>query len=286
MLVDQGFRDARTDFQNNGYIVKAPHHAPSGVQLTTLQANESRLVTKIRHHVENGNGFMKQIWKIFGITWESLSVPHLMEDFTIGAALYNRFYANRHEDAVKSMELATRMLALVPLVNRLATTVSSKAFSAVVKKGQYSEMTDFTIFPELELDDLKDIAFGIYQIRQAKCYTIQHLDRNDTEFVLQIFNEEVVHKFFQQYANVKPQLVTMRLASRFVSTTEWCPYVLFNTIENGKRAILEYCCNCKVGKRTVGSCSHVMCILFYLGYWVKKEYELPKKAKHLQGIFV
>lgn len=274
------------DFQNNGYIVKAPHHQPSGVQLSTLEANESRLVTKIRHHVENANGNMKKIWKIFYKTWESLTVPHLMEDFTIGAALYNRFYVDRHEDAVKSTRIATQMLALVPSTNNLAAIVRSNGFAAAIRNEQYSLVTNFNIFPDLDLSDLEDIAFGKYQIIQAKCYTIQHLERHDNEFISQIFGEKVIEKFFNKYAHDKPQLVTARLASRFISSTEWCPYVLFSTLKNGKTAILQYCCNCKVGNRTVGTCSHVMSILFYLGYWVKNKYKLPKKATHLEDIFV
>lgn len=132
--MDQGFRDAKVNLQNNGYIVKAPYHQPSGVQLSTIEANQSRLVTKIRHHVEHANGFMKQIWKIFGLTWESLSIPHLMEDFKIGAALYNRFYVDYQENATESLDLASRMLARVQLQNHLSEVVRSKNFTAPLKK--------------------------------------------------------------------------------------------------------------------------------------------------------
>lgn len=264
--------------------MEAPHHQPSGRQLSTREANESRLVTKVRYEVEHANGIMKEVWKIFGITWESLSVPHLMQDFIIGAALYNRFYIVQREDVARSEDLALRMLALLPKEIFLARIVKSKTFHTALQKKYYAEMENLQIFPKLEIQDLKDISFGVYQIYQSKCYIIQHLKQNCNRFIVYQFKDETIKRCFQTYIDSNPILITMNLSSRFVSNSTWTPYVLFEPFASGKRAILEYCCNCKVGERTVGCCSHVMVILYYLGYSYKEEKNL-KKAEHLKGIF-
>lgn len=125
-------------------------------------------------------------------------------------------------------------------------------------------MRGFSIFPQSDREDLKDLAFGVYQVNQSKLYTIQHLEQNNNEFVVFQFNKETLnHSYFSQYVAQKPELVMMEITSRFVANKHWLPYVLFTPYVNEKTAILSYCFNCKVGKRTVGMCSHVMCILFY-----------------------
>lgn len=281
IVVDQGFRDALNSFAENGYAVKAPIHKPAGLQLTTKEANETRLVTKIRYEVERANGMLKNIWKMFEQRWESLSLPNLMTDFSICAALYNRFYVNFEEDVEKSTALATKILTRVSLPNNLARIISSRSFDCAVKKRQYSTLNDFSLFPKLEMEDLMSIAFGTYQIFQAKLYTIQHLEQNG-DFEVFLYDDKTMKKCFEKFP--KSRLITINLKSRFVAKKCWNPYVLFNPFECGAPSILGYCCNCKVGNRTVGVCSHVMSLLFYLGF-AHRQKKVLQKAVHLKYIF-
>lgn len=59
IFVDRGFRDCQTELMNMGFVVKMPVCQPSNIQLTTNEANNTRLVTKIRYKVEHLNGMMK-----------------------------------------------------------------------------------------------------------------------------------------------------------------------------------------------------------------------------------
>ena len=63
-VLDRGFRDAVKDLEGLGYKVMMPAYLDSDKkQLTTEQANNSRLVTKSRWVIEAINGILKQSFK-------------------------------------------------------------------------------------------------------------------------------------------------------------------------------------------------------------------------------
>lgn len=53
--------------------------------------------------------------------------------------------------------------------------------------------------------------------------------------------------------------------SRFKSNTWYHTFVLFDKDAAGEKILKAYCCGCKNGLRTVGTCAHVTCVLWYLG---------------------
>ena len=60
-VVDRGFRDVLDVFENLGLETKMPSHLKKGLsQHTTEEANQSRLVTKVRWAVEAYHGRMKK----------------------------------------------------------------------------------------------------------------------------------------------------------------------------------------------------------------------------------
>lgn len=284
-ILDRGFRDCVHDFQSRGFIVKTPACQPLGKQLSTLEANHSRLVTKVRYDVERINGMVKGKFKIFAQVWRSLSIPHLMNDFEIAAALLNKFFIKSNEDKKKSEEIASKMLARVSIPNTLGQVVNGKAFKRLLNKNNLAEMEALEIFPKMELNDLREISFGDYQIYQAKLYGYDHIKSNDNTFKVSIFCDEVIEKYFKDYIEADPALIMLNIGSRFVSSKYWKAYVLFSRIASGSNAILGYCCSCKVGLRTVGCCSHVMTALYYLGY-AQFNGGISQKAKHLKNIFI
>ncbi|KAF9408387.1 hypothetical protein HW555_011924, partial [Spodoptera exigua] len=91
-ILDRGFRDAVPLLQNCNYSV----HMPSTLQddenqLSTLEANKTRAVTICRWVVDVINGIFKQRFKIFRHEFNNRASPHVMIDFSIAAALINRF---------------------------------------------------------------------------------------------------------------------------------------------------------------------------------------------------
>ncbi len=49
-------------------------------------------------------------------------------------------------------------------------------------------------------------------------------------------------------------------------------------------SILEYCCQCKKGLRTVGYCAHAMTVLRYLGF-ARYQAEIPRPPNRLNDFF-
>ena len=60
-----------------------------------------------------------------------------------------------------------------------------------------------------------------------------------------------------------PVLIRARIQSRHSNQSKYLVYVLYDKIEAQN---IYYICQCKSGNRTVGCCSHVATIIWYLGY--------------------
>lgn len=108
-------------------------------------------------------------------------------------------------------------------------------------------------FPVLQKEDLETLTLGVYQIRMSKRYTYLHLD-DDSEFNIQLNTET-------------PNVVRAKLESRFTQGKCHNCWISFDGDLEGVEAIKGYFCKCKQGARTVGCCSHVCTLMWYLGYY-------------------
>lgn len=271
IIVDRGFRDCEVDLINRGFIVKMPT-CSINPQLTTREANQSRLVTKVRYDVERLNGLMKNYWKIFASVCDTHLTPHIATDFQICAALLNRKRRQQTPESESKIEEGRRvagcMLGRMDESNVLKPIVQSSSFQSIIRQRAYV-LFDYTRFPELCMNDLENLSFGPYQIEQAKLYLRRHLDVN-VSFDVFTFTNEVVssHNHLKTLIDENPgaTLVMGELISRFVSSRKHCAFVLFHPEKMGKETVLHYVCACKVGLRKVGMCSHVMAIIYFWGY--------------------
>lgn len=81
-------------------------------------------------------------------------------------------------------------------------------------------------------------------------------------------------------------LLRCKIRSRHVANKQYMQYILLNL--NGEdwcQKIEEYYCSCIIGKRTVGSCAHVMTIVWFLG-WARFQNNVLPPAIFLDGILV
>lgn len=282
-ILDRGFRDCVTDLTNLGFIVKMPTCSQKS-QLTTEEANESRLVTKVRFEVERMNGIMKSVWKIFSTDVDVHYIPKIMGDFEIGAALLNRKLAVT-DDSEKSAAQAKQMIHRLNLKNDLSRIVESKTFEKHIKEKNYELFVDFQSCPKLTIPDLEMISLGPYQVFQARRYISTHLFENVENFDIYHISHANIQNLFTDIINpdVDPLLLTISLKSRFVSNRTYRVYVLFDKNESSHRSILHYCCTCKVGKRTVGCCSHIMALIYFVSN--ASEHGVREVSKHLKRVF-
>lgn len=134
-------------------------------------------------------------------------------------------------------------------------------------------------FPQLSMNDLYSVSLGPYQIKNAISYYAHH--QKDDIFQVQKFEPNPRYRISAlDYAKFNiaisaPLLVKAYMKSRFRSTKSHHIFVLVDKSKHGRESIVEYFCTCETGSRTVGCCSHVMTIIWYLGCGQYNEIRVP-----------
>lgn len=134
--MDRGFRNAEEFLTAKGFEVKMPGFIEKTKlgQLTTKQANASRLVTACRFPVETRNGHMKTIWHLFDRTLITYDLPYAMRDYRIGASLINKFHVTMESNKFDAESIAKNMLLKENRQNEFAVVVNGNQFNQSVKK--------------------------------------------------------------------------------------------------------------------------------------------------------
>jgi len=136
--------------------------------------------------------------------------------------------------------------------------------------------------------DLYKFSCGSYQLRLAPAYYFDHIGNSDQ--VLQVGKHIGPIASFLADKDFKidcsqPYLIRARLFSRFMNSVKYYIYILLDLSKFGSNQIIEYCCQCKNGLRTIGSCAHVIAIIWFLGF-ARHQPKLTKPAQHLDNFFV
>jgi len=125
-------------------------------------------------------------------------------------------------------------------------------------------------FPVLTLDDLHNVSLGTYQITNTKSYFAQHQKENI--FLVHKFESNARHPTaalnYRNHGIVveNPLLVKAYMKSRYHSGKYHHIFVLIDKSKSEAECVAEYYCSCESGSRIFGCCSHVMTIIWYLGY--------------------
>lgn len=285
-LLDRGFRDCVKYLKEKGFEVKMPslvQKSQTKGQLSTAEANQSRLVTALRYVVETRNGHLKTIFKIFNSTWNSLPLKHLQSDVEICAAIISLYFGKIESNKGCAEDIAELMMERLPTPNQLYRVVKSQSFQNQVKHA--SLFDDFDSLPILDENQLFFISLGKYQMKQAESYCQEHLKANQGQFEVYSLPENITREFLTSFfeGDQKPILLFAIFKSRFNGSKKHRTHVLINMNEASENIVLAYCCSCYSGLRTVGCCSHIMCILWYT---LKiKGRQVPRPAGFLDSYF-
>lgn len=151
-----------------------PHFLEKGTQHSSLETNESRLVTKIRWVVEAVNGLIKT-WKTLDQVFPNSQIPYIGDYVRIVCALCNAFRPPRVKDKPEDETIANRMLQLASQPNHLQQLVEREGWAR--KRVIWEALSDdfLSDFPKFTLQELTSLTLGMYQIKQAKSYTDEHL---------------------------------------------------------------------------------------------------------------
>ena len=249
LIVDRGFRDVTELLNECGIKTEMPHFLQkSEKQHTTEEANESRLVTKVRWVVESANGRIKQ-WRALSHVLPNSQVPFAGDYVRIVCSLCNAFRPPLVTSLESDAVMAKRMMTLAKSPNRLQQKVTDNKWDkrrTIWKTMDASEMPDF---PQLNENELRDLTMGVYQIRQAKSYTKEHQTKEGKYEIL--VNKE------------QDGILKAQIRSRHTSSKTYNLWIEHNANLN---PITGWFCTCKSGARVVGCCAHIASVLWYLGF--------------------
>ncbi|CAF1117341.1 unnamed protein product [Rotaria magnacalcarata] len=104
-------------------------------------------------------------------------------------------------------------------------------------------------FPEMDLNNLRSLFFGTYQIKQSKTYTEEHLD-DKGNYVIQVAPED-------------NEFLRCRIVSRHSNATHYYAWIRYTLSTN---TIHAWYCQCRSGARAIDCCGHIASVIWYLSY--------------------
>ena len=160
MVLDRGFRDVIKHLEQDHELITLMPSCSLEKQLTTIQANCTRMVTKIRNVIERKNGIFKMYAALEKCRNSQLT--HITQDFKIVAAIQNCFFAALYSDKHDCKEIALLMKQNLNKPNQLLSYITN---SRAIKEKCFIKIDAFTIsdFPKILYNDFyKYITNGLY----------------------------------------------------------------------------------------------------------------------------
>uniref|UniRef100_A0A2H1WJQ1 SFRICE_039260 n=1 Tax=Spodoptera frugiperda TaxID=7108 RepID=A0A2H1WJQ1_SPOFR len=249
-ILDRGFRDSLGDIEACGYEYHVPPSKDrTESQLTTEQANESRMVTMCRWVVEVVNGRFKRDFKLLRQKYFNKALRHLFDGFKIAAAILNHFH-----EPIADNQYADMIVEEI----RSKLDTPNILYNYVERKRLNQRRADFVRYTELQVISL---ALGTYQIKLARSYCSEHLQNGI--YTIEIYRQNALEDLPDHGINEDSSLMRGRIQSRHIRTRIYYCYILIN---NSSNIISYYYCTCLTGRRTIGTCAHFVSIVWYLAY--------------------
>ena len=132
-------------------------------------------------------------------------------------------------------------------------------------------------FPKIDIKVIiQFITFGEYQIKQSHGYLAEHFKKNGKYLikVTSILNEKE-HK-----------VLLALIQSRHKNSTKYIVFISYVPYSTDPDSINGWACNCHSGLRTVGCCSHIACLIYFLSYAKYLNKPLVNPGKRLNNFLV
>lgn len=272
-IVDRGFRDVVPYLEELGFKVLMPALKGKRPNLTALEANESRFVTKLRWVVEAVHGVIGKKFKLLHHQLDNKLLSRARSYVRIANFLNNRFgkrlNSDQYDEGLQDI-ITERMFNSIQIENTLAVEVETSRWSRRSTTTTKLSSQDVMDFPEMTEKDLKIYFSGTYQLGQAICYLAELMDDSDN--------------INMEYIKVKPNIVKVLVRSRHINKKTYKCYIEYKPNSIGYSGILRHTCDCANGLRTVGSCSHVAAIIYYLSN-ARFKSKIVRPAKKLSELF-
>lgn len=263
-------------------------------QFSTEESNQSRCITKIRWIVEAVNRRIKE-FKYFANTVQNSSLMYLQADLSIACALINRYRPPIATSKPGDLGVGKEIQSLIKKKNRIETVslvrslcnhkVCHLAFQLLtdnnlMKRPSAWETIDhidlIDDFPMLSEEEIGDITLGsklqlsvfvltlisvsgVFQLKRARSYAEEKTGTSNlTQSVTYII----------QRCRLFPNIIRIPTQSAHKNRKTYNP-----TIQFSKEEILGWWCDCPIGSRFFGCCSHISSAIWFLSYqrWQSNE---------------
>lgn len=136
--------------------------------------------------------------------------------------------------------------------NTLAIQVEAERLGRRKLPFKQLSSDDIMDFPEMTEKDLKIFFTGSYQMKQAVSYLAEMMDAEN--------------KFQISCVVESPNILRCDIRSRHTNAKFYKSFIEYQPNSTGPSGITRYCCNCANGNRTVGCCSHIATVVYYLSH--------------------
>lgn len=248
VVVDRGFRDSVEFLNDLGIKTEMPVFLKRGQkQHTVEESNSSRLVTKIRWVVESVNGKLK-CWKYLANILPNSQIPYIGEYVSLVSAIVNKYCKPLNPSQVddeltgcKMLYLSTQNNCLKERIERGHLERRPSNWLSVSSAGDC-----FNDFPKLQEDDLRQLTLGVYQLKLAKSYSVEHLNTDGSD---------------EMFVNKQDEGLLMgKIQSRHVSSRSHKLWIEYDDV-----MVKGWYCQCRSGARVVDTCAHVASVVWFLG---------------------
>lgn len=251
-FLDRGFRDVIGKLEDLKFKAHMPALKGQRKQLTTAEANASRMVTLVRWVVEAVHGVMGQKYKLLHNQFDNKMIPNARSYCRIAGFLVNTFGKRYLSEVSSSDEVINQIKRNKTTKNTLQEEVESKSWNRRKSNFMPLKSDDVLDFPELTRKDLEVFFTGTYQMKQAVSY-LAELMGNDDQINL-------------SYLKESKDILKIQIRSRHKQSKTYNCYIQYQPEAIGASAINRYYCDCPNGTRTIGCCSHVATVIFFLSH--------------------
>ena len=195
--------------------------------------------------MEAANARIKR-WKYLDKILPSSQIPFIGDYIRILCGIANKYMPaiNATKDAEEDTLTASRMLERVTNLNTLQAYVEENNLERRSAKWASVDEIELSDFPKLDDTMLRLLTLGTYQLKLSSSYIQEYIGGDCT---IQLFKE-------------CPGLLRVRLQSRHISSKSYLVWIKYDSDH-----VMSWYCKCRAGARTVGTCSHVAAVIWYLG---------------------
>ena len=145
------------------------------------------------------------------------------------------------------------------LANDLELEVEDKKWQR--RKIPFTNLTSDQVldFPELNIQQLTLFMTGTYQLHQAISYLGEMMhDNNDMSHIpISVLKND---------DTAITKTLKCLVQSRHINAKKYRVFIRYYPSTNSIDGICSYCCECANGTRTIGCCSHISALIFYLSH--------------------